>query len=40
MFNKKKKLTNLSKVDLAELIKRKELVNQYLLVIQYNKINE
>jgi len=34
MFNKKKKLTNLSKVDLAELIKRKELVNQYLLVIQ------
>jgi len=34
MFNKKRKLTNLSKEDLAELIKRKELVNQYLLVIQ------
>jgi len=32
MFNKK--LTNLSKVDLAELIKRKELVNQHILIAQ------
>lgn len=33
MFNRKK-LTNLSKDDLAELIKRVELINQYLLVAQ------
>ena len=34
MFNKKKKLTNLSKVDLAELIKRVEMENQQMLIAQ------
>jgi len=34
MFGKKKKLTNLAKEDLAELIKRTELINQELLIAQ------
>lgn len=34
MFGKNKKLTNLSKEDLAELIKRSELINQNLLIAQ------
>ena len=31
---KRKKLTNLSKTDLAELIKRVELINQHILIAQ------
>lgn len=34
MLKFKKKLTNLSKDDLAELIKRTELINQHILIAQ------